>query len=58
MIDIYNVFIVKGTFIPGIAMIVVSQMDPVLHKYLIVGVATIGHAFNEGTHILELYSNN
>jgi len=29
-------------------MIAVSQMDPVLHKYLIIGAATIGHAFNEG----------
>jgi len=48
------VSIVKGTFIPGIAMIVVSQMDPVLHKYLIVGVVTIGHAFSEGKQIFEI----
>jgi len=35
-------------------MIVVSQMDPVLHKYLIVGVVTVGHAFSEGINFFEI----
>jgi len=48
------VSIVEGTFIPGIAMIAVSQIDPVLHKYLIVGIVTIGHAFNEGIHFYKI----